>query len=89
MFSLSITIQASATLLIAWRIWSTHVKNGTHSDRMIVSVMWIVLESGMVLSSVMVIFLALYLLETAAAGLVESIVAQLDVCLYITSILLV
>lgn len=79
-WALSITVQMSATLLIAWRIWSAHraVKNFC-TDSKLVSVMWIIVESGMVLSSATVFITALYMMNVNAGGTVEAIIAQLDV----------
>lgn len=77
-WSLSIVIQMSASLLIAWRIWSVHV-HSSHKDPTIVSVMWTILESGLVLSSATVFLLAFFLIKVVAAAIVIAICGQLDV----------
>lgn len=80
MWSLSIATQVSATLLIAWKIWSMHSGTvGPHRRLKSISIGWIVVESGAVLSFTHVLVLAFYQLKVAAAGIPSNMIGQLDV----------
>lgn len=79
-WSLSISIQVSATSIIAWVLWSVHRESRKlHNDRTIVSVMWVILESGAVLSTATVILLAFYVNQMTAGGIVVAFIGQLAV----------
>lgn len=79
-WSLSISVQVSATSLIAWALWSVHRESGKlHNDRTIVSVMWVILESGAVLSTATVILLTFYVHHLTAGGIVVALIGQLSV----------
>lgn len=89
-WSLSIAIQMSASLLITWKIWSTTRVLRLHSHSKVMSVMWIVLESEMVLSFTTVMLLVFYALNgEATTGVINAILGQLDVCAYYTVLSLI
>ncbi|KAJ3559928.1 hypothetical protein NM688_g38 [Phlebia brevispora] len=75
----SIGAQMASTLLIAWKVWWTHIGTvGPHKSQMTLSVMWVILESGAVLSFSQVIVLALYVQKMAVGGVIIAMVSQLD-----------
>ncbi|KAJ3559856.1 hypothetical protein NM688_g86 [Phlebia brevispora] len=77
-WSLSISIQVSATCLIAWRLWSVHRESrALHNDRTIVSIMWIILESGAVLSTATCFLLAFYVHQLTVGGIIVAMIGQL------------
>lgn len=82
MWSLSIATQVSATSLIAWKIWSAHHRAiGAHGNPRITSVLWIVIESGAILSVAHVLVLAFYLDRVAVNGILNNMMGQLCVSL--------
>lgn len=82
-WSLSIATQLSASCLLAWRIWVIQSRAHRARARMAsgyMPIIWIVLESGALLSFATVILLAFYLKKTNAGGVVAGICGQLVVC---------
>ncbi|KAF7798419.1 hypothetical protein EIP86_009640 [Pleurotus ostreatoroseus] len=78
-WSLSIATQVSATLLIAWKVWYTHIGTvGPHKSQKSMSIMWIILESGAVLSLSHIILLAFYVHKITAGGVLVAMIGQLD-----------
>lgn len=66
--------------MIAWVLWSVHRESRKlRNDRTIVSVMWVILESGAVLSTATVILLAFYVNQMTAGGIVVAFIGQLAV----------
>lgn len=79
-WSLSIATQVSATLLIAWKVWYTHIGTvGPHKSQKSLSIMWIILESGAVLSLGHIFLLAFYVHKITAGGVLVAMIGQLDV----------
>lgn len=79
-WALSIAIQVSGTMLIAWRIWYIQIGTiGFHKNQKVMPIVWIILESGVVLSLAHVLQLAFYLEDTVLDGVVFAMLGQLDV----------
>ncbi|KAJ3556204.1 hypothetical protein NM688_g2153 [Phlebia brevispora] len=78
-WSLSIATQVSATLLIAWKVWYTHIGTvGPHKSQKSMSIMWIILESGAILSLAHIFLLAFYVHKITAGGVLVAMIGQLD-----------
>lgn len=79
-WSLSIVIQVCATSLIAWKVWFARMSaTGLHKNQRSVSILWMVLESGAVLTLSHVVLVALFAQGTIASGIVYAMIGQLDV----------
>lgn len=86
-WSLSIATQVSASSLIAWKVWRTHIGTGTgghYKNKRSMPIVWIVLECGAVLSFSHVFLLALYVERTIAGSVIVAMIGQLDVSLTVT-----
>ncbi|KAI0771371.1 hypothetical protein BC629DRAFT_764702 [Irpex lacteus] len=79
-WALNITIQFSASCLIAYKIWTTRSKvsgfRATPTSNTM-SALWIILESGLTLSLTTVVLLAFYLTHRVAGRVISSITGQL------------
>ncbi|KAJ3555088.1 hypothetical protein NM688_g2767 [Phlebia brevispora] len=72
----TISAEMSATLLIAWKLWYTYIGTiGAHRLQHLktLSIMFVILESGAILSSMSVILLAFYLSKAVAGGVIIAI----------------
>lgn len=86
-WSLSIYVQVSVSLLLAWKIWRTgRIASSPRTDRRGYSVMWIILESGAALSLTMCVLLALYVDERTSGEVVIAALGQIDVSVIASSI---
>ena len=79
--SLSVAIQLSVSVLLAWKIWRTSRSAKGVGTRRVASqsVGWIILESGAVLSICTSGLLATYAEKLVLAAILMTIVAQMDV----------
>lgn len=79
-WSLSICIQVSATLLLAWRIWTSHAAlAGASGRRWSVSILKIIVESGAILSTTTIFLLGFYISKKTVGGVVVAMLGQMDV----------
>ncbi|KAI0320389.1 hypothetical protein OF83DRAFT_1169332 [Amylostereum chailletii] len=78
MWSLSIAVQVSATLLIAWKIWRTVSWRGMGARRNQLSVFWIIIESGALYSFSTILVLAFYSAKANCGAILGSILGQLS-----------
>ncbi|KAI0771364.1 hypothetical protein BC629DRAFT_1531366 [Irpex lacteus] len=79
-WGLTITTQVSASCLIAYKIWTTRrTLRYSRSSRAAksMSVLWLVLESGALLSSTTVVLLSFYVTHKVAGGTIAAICGQL------------
>ncbi|KAI0087860.1 hypothetical protein BDY19DRAFT_994747 [Irpex rosettiformis] len=88
-WGLTITIQISASCLIAFKIWvvQNRVTTTRAGSSWSISIVWIILESGAVLSLITALLLAFYTLHTIAGGVVGAISAQLAALIPVTILL--
>ena len=80
MFSLSIVTQITATTLISVKLWLSRT---TLPQREHMRVIWMVVESGAILTASTLGVFVLYLLDFNAGQLVTEIAAQLGVRIFI------
>lgn len=81
-WALSITTQLSASCLIALRIWTVQNRSLLARSRAAsrcMPIIWMILESGAILSFATVILLALYTRHAVAGGVLVGICGQLVV----------
>ncbi|KAI0739311.1 hypothetical protein BC629DRAFT_300154 [Irpex lacteus] len=79
-WALTITIQFTASCLIAYKIWATQKRlSGSMLTRAskTMSVLWIILESGLTLSLTTVVLLAFYLTHRTSGAVLSAICGQL------------
>ncbi len=89
-WAVTVTIQVSASCLIGLKIWT--VRNRTHATNYgsisrSMPIVWIILESGAILSISTVLLLAFYATNKVAGGLVAAINGQLGVISFAVTVL--
>lgn len=82
-FSLSLATQAIATSMIVFKLWCRSSRQVPAMHRQYVFVTIVIIESGIVLTTISAIILTLTALQNNAAGMLEPIMNQLSVCVFI------
>lgn len=80
--SMSFAIQFSATSLIVWKIWRTTAWTESidgHKERL--AIIWMIVESGAIMTALTVTVLALFLLHMNVSGVIASVIVQISVCI--------
>ncbi|GJE90103.1 hypothetical protein PsYK624_062260 [Phanerochaete sordida] len=75
---MSLVVQFSATSLIVWKIWHTTAWGNFTGGRNHLAVIWIVIESGSILTAATVTLLTLYLVDTNPGGIITFVIAQIS-----------
>ena len=78
-FSTSLITQVVATSLISWRIVSTFRWKTNVARKEQLSIVWMIVESGAILTATSVTVLTLFVLNINAGTLITSVISQLSV----------
>lgn len=76
-FSLSLAIQVTATTLIVWKIAVNTIWSSMTSHKEHLAVIWIIVESGAILTVTTIVLCTLYLLEMNTGQIMSNIMGQL------------
>jgi hypothetical protein len=86
-WALSLSIQVTATTLIVWKIWNSTSWSYIRSRTDSFYVIWILVESGALLTACYITLMVLFLLKTNAGSIMTNIIAQVSVSIIIAQIL--